>query len=336
MDFLNGSFRIGRLLGINVRVHMLFILWVAFRLSSSHGDVKFALAFLALLFGIVLIHEFGHCLGARSVGGDAEEILLWPLGGLAFAHAPMRPWPQFVTVACGPLVNVVFCIISGAAIAIIFGGVEYVPIGIRSLSYPPITEEWHRWLVLFYVINYYLLLFNMLPIYPMDGGQLLWTILWPFLGLRRATLVATQIGLGGAVLLGGWGMMMSNYMLVAIAVMGGLTCYQRMMAARSGFIAEEFLSVDPMLSDKRRTGFWSRLFRRRPKMSAPLAENPNPGGWESKVTAEDALSAQVDEILEKVHRHGIQSLSYVERQTLERVTRLRRERDAGFPGSLNP
>lgn len=336
MDFLNGSFRIGRLFGINIRIHMLFLLWIAFRLSNSQGDLKYALAFLGMLFGIVLIHEFGHCFGARSVGGDAEEILLWPLGGLAFAHAPMRPWPQFVTVICGPLVNVVFCLLSGAAIAVICGGIEHVPFGIR-LRFPPISAEWQLWLVLFYHINFYLLLFNMLPIYPMDGGQLLWTLLWPFLGLRRATLAATQIGLGGAVLLGAWGLRDHNYMLVAIAVMGGLTCFQRMMMARSGFMAEELLSVEPVLSDKRRTGLWSRLFRRRPKFSIDVASgNPNPGGWESKMTTEDALEAQVDEILEKVHRHGIQSLSYVERQTLERVTRLRRERDTGFPGSLNP
>ena len=68
MDFLNASFRVGRLFGINIRVHILFLIWIVFRLFSAQGNWEFEAAFLGMLFAIVLIHEFGHCFGARSVG----------------------------------------------------------------------------------------------------------------------------------------------------------------------------------------------------------------------------------------------------------------------------
>ena len=127
MDFLNGSFRVGRLFGITIRVHILFVIWIAWRLIASGDGWQFHAAFLGMLFGIVLLHEFGHCFGARSVGGFAENILMWPLGGLAYAHAPMTPWAQFVTVASGPLVNVGFCVLAGV-VHCFFGDVKDDPL----------------------------------------------------------------------------------------------------------------------------------------------------------------------------------------------------------------
>ena len=69
-----------------------------------------------MLFMIVLLHELGHCFAARSVGGSADEILLWPLGGLAYVHHPHNAWASFITTAGGPAVNLVFFLISGAMI----------------------------------------------------------------------------------------------------------------------------------------------------------------------------------------------------------------------------
>ena len=99
MNFLGGSIRLGRFFDITIRVHVLFFLLIGYWLLTGR-DWRVELAFCAMLFGTVLVHEFGHCFGARSVGGYAHDILMWPLGGLAYAHAPMRPWPQvyFITV----------------------------------------------------------------------------------------------------------------------------------------------------------------------------------------------------------------------------------------------
>jgi len=71
------------------------------------------LALMGLLFFSVLLHEFGHCFAARSVDGEANEVLLWPLGGLAKCELPHSAWAHFVTAAGGPAVNVLLCGISG-------------------------------------------------------------------------------------------------------------------------------------------------------------------------------------------------------------------------------
>lgn len=333
MNFLGGSFRIGRLFGIDIHIHMIMVIWLAFELMRG-GDLEWNLAFYTMLFGIVLLHEFGHCFGARAVGGDAANIMLWPLGGLAFAHAPMRPWPQFVTVAAGPLVNVVFCILSGAVLTYYYGTIawfDWNPLsGIPYVGGP----KWLLYIAIFYKVNYWLFAFNMLPVYPLDGGQILQTILWPFMGLRDSTMLACQIGLAGAGLGLFWALSRfqsggGGGILFFIAIFGGFTCWQRYQAAKYGMLAE-----DPdyrVYRPGERGNVFSRIFKRKPKPTKTVRKtqsvNPNPGGWERKQEKERALDTEMDRILKKVHEQGIQSLSYIEQQTLERATRARQERE---------
>ncbi len=333
MDFLNGSFRIGQLFGINVRVHVLFVIWAVFELLSSPGDWRMHGMFLGLLFGIVLLHEFGHCFGARAVGGDARDILMWPLGGLAYAHAPMRPWPQFVTVAAGPLVNVVLCLVSAAILIVHEQTADLFSwnplIGVRYWF----EEPWLNVVATFYRVNLFLLAFNLLPIYPLDGGQIFHAILWPFVGLQRATLIACYVGLAGCLALGLWGLRPDNRMLLFIAFFGGFTCWQRLRMAQMGLLVEDerFTAYDP-IARPRRLGWLRRLFRSGggPRPRRPLeypTPNPNPGGWEARLEEEQRLEVELDRILKKVSAQGIQSLTYVERQTLERATRARQARE---------
>lgn len=333
MNFLSGSVRIGRLFGIDIRIHVLFLIWMGYNLIQAGSDWRFELARVAMVFGIVLVHEFGHCFGARAVGGDARNILLWPLGGIAYASAPMRPWPQFVTLAAGPIVHPIFCGISAAVLISTTGNpgvVSLNPFNFRGLG--ALDAEWQLYVWMFFQTNIILLYFNLLPIFPSDGGQLFRTALWPALGLHRATMIATQVGLGGAILLAGLGLMWRSGLLVTIAVMDGLICWQHYHAARSGLLTEEFLSADHVLREKRQArGFWARLFKRTPRADIPARPvefpNPNPGGWQAKVDEREREGAELDRILKKVSEHGVQSLSYVERQTLERITRRRQEEE---------
>ena len=76
---------------------------------------------MTILFGIVLLHEFGHCFAARWTGGDAQEIMMTPLGGLAMTMSRNHWWSRFVTVAGGPLVNVGLCLICGVGIFVLSG-----------------------------------------------------------------------------------------------------------------------------------------------------------------------------------------------------------------------
>ena len=338
MDFLNGSFRIGRLFGIDIRIHILFVFFIVWRLVGAGGNALAAALFLGVLFGIVLLHEFGHCFGARSVGGSAYNILMWPLGGLAYASAPMRPWPQFVTVACGPLVNLVFCVVSGTIVFALTHNPEYIFLNPFDGIILPRTLDWLACTWVFYQVNLLLLAFNLLPIYPLDGGQLFQAIIWPYVGLQRATQIACYVGITGCILLGIWGMQGGGSMLFFIAIFGGFTCYQRLKMAQYGMIIEDdrFVRYD---NSPRREGFWSRLFKRRggknPRTpieypTSRTSPNPNPGGWEAKRTEQERLEADLDRILKKVSEHGIQSLSYVERQMLEQATRQRQSEERKF------
>jgi Zn-dependent protease len=346
MNFLGTSFKVARIFGINVRVHILFVIWIAYSLYEARDRADEAL-FLGLLFGTVLLHEFGHCFGARLVGGYAENILMWPLGGLAYAHAPMRPWPQFVTVAAGPLVNVILCLLSAAAILLGSGGmllpgINPIHLGIHAVRElpafsPVLTERWLDLLVTFYHVNLFLLAFNLLPIFPLDGGQLFHAIIWPFVGLQRASVIACYVGLAGCAVFGLLGLrqVQQGSMLFFIAIFGGFICWQRLQAARHGLLAEDsrFEAYHGPSYDPR--PWWQRVFRtghrRRPPASSPIEfGNPNPGGWVARQADRAAEEAELDRILKKVSELGVRSLSYVERQTLERITRERQTEERQY------
>ena len=90
---------------------------------------------MGLLFVAVLLHEFGHCAGARLVDGDVQEVLLWPLGGLAAVDVPHTPRAYFVTAAAGPLMNLLLCLAAGCAPGYCFGPAALRPVvGALSLS----------------------------------------------------------------------------------------------------------------------------------------------------------------------------------------------------------
>lgn len=335
MNFLGASFHIARIFDINVRIHVLFIIYIVWQLIEAGGNWAFELAFFGMLFGIVLLHEFGHCFGARSVGGDAENILMWPLGGLAYAHAPMRPWPQFVTVAAGPLVNLVFVIISGAVLGAYIGSISPLLLNPFGGIYVLPMDHWTSILFIFYQINLLLLAFNLLPIYPLDGGQLFHAIIWPFVGLQRASIIACQVGIVGCVLLGLWGLSgHGGPMLLMIALFGGFTCWQRLQAAKYGWIVEDPAFTPTYERRRPAGGFWSRLFKRgggTRRATGPIEHpNPNPGGWAALQDDREQEDAELDRLLKKVSDFGIQSLSYVDRQKLERITRKRQQEEREF------
>lgn len=145
-----------------------------------------ALEYLAL-FLIVLLHEFGHALACRQVGGRANQIVLWPLGGVAYVDPPPRPGATLWSIAAGPLVNVALVPVLWVLLSLS-----------RSLGWPLTIPDIHALLRSVFYINLLLLVFNMLPVYPLDGGQILRSLLWFVLGRARSLMVATVLGLIGA------------------------------------------------------------------------------------------------------------------------------------------
>ncbi len=188
-----GSIRLFRLFGIDVFLHWSWFAIALYTLSSrakEYSSPVWNVAEYLALFLIVLMHEFGHSLACRQTGGVSEQIVLWPLGGVAYVAPPQRPGAQLWSIAAGPLVNV-------ALAPILFGALWFL--GRQGLW--DSHADFMRCLRTINRINGGLLLFNLLPIYPLDGGQILRSVLWYFLGPVTSLLVATVIGLVGGVVL---------------------------------------------------------------------------------------------------------------------------------------
>ncbi len=191
-----GSIHLFRFAGINVFLHwswfLVAVFQVSYRMQLPHGysSVSWCVYEYLALFLIVLLHEFGHSLACRSVGGRADQIVLWPLGGVAFVDPPPRPGATLWSIAAGPLVNVLLIPIFSLAWFLA-----------KSLNWPETNPNLYNLITTIWIINAALLAFNMLPIYPLDGGQILRSLLWFFLGRARSLMVASGIGLVAVVLL---------------------------------------------------------------------------------------------------------------------------------------
>jgi len=317
-SILNGSVPLGTWFGIRVRVHASLIIFIAlvllFDYSRDYPLVDRAIS-MGFLFAIVLLHEFGHCFAARAVGGFADDILMWPLGGLAMATPPHRPWPTFVTVAGGPMVNVILCATAGTVLWKLTGGI--VPLNPFHRFLPrEFLLSAHGELVFYiwylFIVSYMLLLFNLLPIFPLDGGQILQTILWPWFGYYRATSFACITGMIGAGAMGIFGLATWNWLLLFIAINGAFVCYQKRMMLKEMGPAGLQDAVEYSAAHRERSPRASRRAIRRARREA---------------ARERAQQQRIDAILEKVSAHGMQSLSWWERRALRRATERQRQRD---------
>jgi Zn-dependent protease len=191
-----GSIPLFRVAGIEVFLHWSWFVVAVIEIASQQNRYSSlawnALEYLAL-FAIVLMHEFGHALACRQVGGKADRIMLWPLGGVAYVNPPLRPGATLWSIAAGPLVNLALLLPLGA-----LGG-RYLLAEVLGSPHP--QSDMATWLAAVLSIDIALLLFNILPIYPLDGGQILRSLLWYVIGRSRSFAVATGLGVLGAIVL---------------------------------------------------------------------------------------------------------------------------------------
>jgi Zn-dependent protease len=218
-----GAFRLFRLFGVDVLLHwswaVVALIEIQWRAQNYHARYWNVIEYLAL-FGIVLMHEFGHALACRSVGGQAERIVLWPLGGVAYVRPPARPGAVLWSIAAGPLVNLVLVPFTvGAAVLANLGGVGF-------------SGDPGRFFLALALVNAAILVYNMLPVYPLDGGQILQAILWYFVGRARSLMAATVIGLIGAGLLVIGALLIHSPWLIILAVFGGLRAWTGIQQAK--------------------------------------------------------------------------------------------------------
>ncbi len=231
--FLGGSYKIGRVWGIDIKLHMLFLFWIGMNLLDSGANPAHVLLENILLFGSVLLHELGHCAGARFMKGEAKEVILWPLGGLAMLRIPNTAKAEFVSTAAGPMVNLLLC------------GLAAIPLAFLGQSVnAPAAEGWIVWTL---KVNAALFLFNVVPAYPMDGGRILRSILWPLLGWRRATLVATVTAMVFGVAFLGLAVRLGGGATMILALIGVMV----LMASWREFQRAKAFRVLPKLDDER-------------------------------------------------------------------------------------
>jgi Zn-dependent protease len=195
MPTKRGAIKIFSLFGISVYLHWAWFvvayIMIQYRTHAYGSPVFNVLEYLSL-FLIVLTHEFGHQLACRQVGGQTHDIVLWPMGGVAYVTPPQRPGAQLWSIAAGPLVNVALIPILSLAVWLT-----------DHLGWPDANPNAYVLIHAVWGINIGLLIFNLLPIYPLDGGQILRSLLWFPFGRANSLLVASIIGfigMGGLLL----------------------------------------------------------------------------------------------------------------------------------------
>ncbi len=363
-DPLSWSFPIGRMFGVTVRVHVLFVVFILgslLRVAFDHPKPNHAdealpegawldlLVILSLLFLSVLAHEFGHAFGARLVGGDCPEIMMWPLGGLAYVDVPHTPRANFITTAAGPAVNFFLCMAcvllllfvadkpiqpdwwwafdpymgrdsTGHVAAWTWSGVE-VPGGVFWYSAANVLN----WL---FRVNYQLFLLNMLLVgFPMDAGRLLQCALWPRVGYRQATLYAVYAGFVTAVILCVYAVWRYDFLAFFLGAFIVWACKNQWMILETGGedplmghydFSQGYTSLErdePPPPRVHRQSWWQRWLQQRTAKKVQREQEQR-----------DADEKRMDELLDKIQRQGRDSLTAEEQRFLRRVSERYRNR----------
>jgi Zn-dependent protease len=356
-DPLSWSLPLPRLFGINVRMHILFpivalglILREAFRKDLPGGMVipgtwiDMAM-FVGLLFVAVVLHEFGHCFGGRWMDGDAQEILIWPLGGLAAVDVPHTSRANLVTAASGPFVNVALCLMAALVLILAysclpplnpFSGYPWridaagtICLDAWSSSNPVFLRPGEGLgdflgvlLARFFWVNWILALVNLVLIgYPLDGGRMFQAVLWRYVGYRQATLAAIFAGFMVMFLVGLYGIIMNEVLALCLAGLVYVACRQEWnlleMGGEEGQFGYDFSQGYTSLErdqptaatpPPRRQSWWQRWQQRRASRRMQREQETR-----------EAEERRMDALLEKVQREGISALTDEERRFMKRV-----------------
>ena len=216
---MGGSIKVGRAFGIDVKVHWTFLLLLAFfgftayQNSRDLGSALVTVAIIVALFVCVLLHEYGHSLVAQRLGIEIADITILPIGGLArLKSLPEKPWDEVKIAIAGPLVNVVLAPLF-FGVALLLGG---------GLTMPPNILEGVQSAAQVFVylgfINVALVVFNLIPAFPMDGGRVLRGLLATRLGPVRATDISSAVGQFFAAAFFLIGLLSGNLLLALVAV----------------------------------------------------------------------------------------------------------------------
>ncbi len=233
------SIPVGTVKGTVIRIHLTFVLflgWIAVT-AYARGGQRAALEgvlFISLVFASVLLHEFGHVFAARRYGIRTPDITLLPIGGVAqMERIPEKPSEELVVALAGPAVNVVIA----GVLALALGGLPHIGVGL-NVENPGVSLLGRlAW------VNVTLVLFNLIPAFPMDGGRVLRALLALRMGHARATRAAAVVGQGVAFALGLAGLF-GNPMLIFIALFVYMGASSEGAAAQQREASQSLLASD--------------------------------------------------------------------------------------------
>ncbi len=318
LGFARWAIPLGTWLGVRVRLNvwfplilLLFAHWMGWKLGSICTGI---------LLVTVLLHEFAHIFAARWTGGEGDEILLWPLGGLAFCQPAPTFRSHFLIPAAGPLTHVVLCLATLPAVW--SAGLVGASLNPTVLPIADLTpgHELRDLLILAFSLNWALLLLNLIPAFPLDGGQMLQAVLAARNGAASARQLSVRVGFFSGIALAIVGLFADGTTIVFLGFFLVTMNLQEMMRLQieevygSEFGHSEGYLPDDSLEDEDeprapRLNLWQQW-----------KQNRAAARQERELEARAAATRRLDELLDKINRLGKDALTAEERKFLEQMS----------------
>jgi len=339
------GFRAGRLGGIEIWIHWLLVALLALNLLSSFlAKPRPPFPFPDWLVGsgalilAVLLHELGHAGMAFRVGGRAERVILWPLGGFAICDTPQDPRSELLVAWAGPAVNLILAVLTGTVC--LAAGWSVLPTYADGESFPYLESCVQH----IFLWNSFLLAVNLLPCLPLDGGCMLRAFLWARLESRvQATMLSLRIGQAFAVVALVTGLLIIAYGFFNNSFRLGHPFLSQLgwgflLAAWIHFLTAKSMQRQILEGDEDEGGIFGYDFSRGyTSLERPRARRERPAGLFQTFRArlkdraragrqanETEMRERLDELLAKIHEHGMESLTGEEKRFLKRASKLLR------------
>lgn len=315
------SISCGTWLETQVRLSVFYIPFALILIFKS-PNYKIGLIVAAFFLISTVLHEFGHVFAARQTGGSGNEILIWPFGGLAFVRPIDSFTSRFVTAAAGPFVNLLLCL---ATLWPVWRGGLF-PEALYPLSVPSLALSGSSLvpdlLVLLFCVNWKLFLVNMLPVYPLDGGQMVQAALRARYGAETAMEWSIRVGfLAAAVVVSAGLFFYESPWLVFIGAFLFILNMTEVMQSRpadnfdDSFMGYDFSQGYTSLEKNRET-----KPVRRPGLIERWRERRRVEKQRRIQVQAEQEQEQLDALLQKVHTQGMDSLSDAERRKLQHMS----------------
>jgi len=311
------SIPIGTYFRTEVRVSVWFLmLGVIF---CANLGLQLGCIVTGIVFASIVLHEFGHIWAVRKTGGYGHEILIWPLGGLAFVNPAPTFFSEFWTVAAGPIVHFLICLL---LVPFLFN--EHLLLESSTLlTLPPLDLHGHPMqslMQLVYSINLHLMLLNLLPIHPLDGGQMTYHVAKLKWDRHTAKMGTLWTGMILSLVLMVTGVILKSTDLVFLgSILMLLSTYEHLTAQVNRPLEDSFMGYDFSQGytslehrddrEARQPGFLERW-----RIERALKKQ------EKELQQKIETEQRVDELLDKVHQHGMSSLTDSERRFLQRAS----------------